>query len=234
MDMVQDDTLGAFVQRYQIKMDELQQILGYRFHDERLLQQALTHSSVTGNEHRNYERLEFLGDRVLGMTMAHLLYMMFPNDREGDLAQRHVKLVCADMVAKVVRRLNLEPYIVVKDKDTLKSTNVLCDIGEAVIGAIYVDSDIENAMKFVENNWRDMIDKQSGSEKDFKTRLQEKFHSLKLPSPVYEVVEKRGSEHEPEFTVKVSKDESVFALGRGRNKKVAEQDAAEKLLQIIG
>ena len=215
-------------------MEQLQQILKYRFNDVRLLQQALTHSSVTGNENRNYERLEFLGDRVLGMTMAHLLFKMFPNDREGVLAQRHVKLVCADMVAKVVHGLGIEPYIQVKDKETLKSTNVLCDIGEAIIGAIYIDSNIENAIRFVERNWRDMIDTETGSEKDFKTQLQEKFHALKLPSPVYEVVDKTGSEHEPIFTVKVAKDEQIFALGHGKNKKLAEQDAAERLLQIMG
>lgn len=215
-------------------MEQLQQILKYRFNDVRLLQQALTHSSITGNEHRNYERLEFLGDRVLGMTMAHLLFKMFPNDREGVLAQRHVKLVCADMVAKVVHGLGIEPYIQVKDKETLKSTNVLCDIGEAIIGAIYIDSNIENAIRFVECNWRDMIDMETGSEKDFKTQLQEKFHALKLPSPVYEVVDKTGSEHEPIFTVKVAKDEKNFALGHGKNKKLAEQNAAERLLQIMG
>ncbi|MBP5353136.1 MAG: ribonuclease III [Alphaproteobacteria bacterium] len=215
-------------------MEQLQQILKYRFNDVRLLQQALTHSSVTGNEHRNYERLEFLGDRVLGMTMAHLLFKMFPNDREGVLAQRHVKLVCADMVAKVVQGLGIEPYIQVKDKETLKSTNVLCDIGEAIIGAIYIDSNIENAIRFVERNWRDMIDMETGSEKDFKTQLQERFHALKLPSPVYEVVDKAGSEHEPIFTVKVAKDEKIFAFGHGKNKKLSEQDAAEQLLQIMG
>ena len=214
-------------------MDELQRILGYRFRNLRLLEQALTHSSVTGNEHRNYERLEFLGDRVLGMTMAHLLYKMFPDDREGVLAQRHVKLVCADMVAKVVRRLGITAYIKVKEQDTLKSVHVLCDIGEAIIGAIYIDSNIENAIDFVERNWCDMIDRQTGSIKDFKSRLQEKFHSMKLASPVYEIVEKSGSEHEPMFTVKVAKDDHFFAVGMGKNKKLAEQDAAEKLLKMM-
>lgn len=214
-------------------MDNLQQILGYRFRNLHLLDQALTHSSITGNEHRNYERLEFLGDRVLGMTMAHLLYKMFPNDREGVLAQRHVKLVCADMVAKVVQRLGIVSYIKVKDPDTLKSINVLCDIGEALIGAIYIDSNIENAIAFVERNWYDMIDQKTGSIKDFKSQLQEKFHSLKLSSPIYEIVDKSGSEHEPMFTIKVKKDDNVYALGFGKNKKLAEQDAAEKLLKMM-
>ncbi len=203
----------------------------YKFNNERLLHQALTHSSMTGNEHRNYERLEFLGDRVLGMTMAHLLYKMFPHDREGVLAQRHVKLVCAEMVAEVARRLHLDKYIITKEKETAQSVNVLCDVGEAVIGAIYIDSNIEEAIAFVERNWRDMIDVDMGAQKDYKTRLQEKFHSMRLPSPVYEVVEKSGSEHLPVWRVKVALDEQTYAFGEGHNKKTAEQQAAAKLLE---
>lgn len=214
-------------------MDKLQEILQYRFNNIKLLKQALTHSSITGNEHRNYERLEFLGDRVLGLTMAHLLYKMFPDDREGVLAQRHVHLVCADKVAEVVKKLHIDEYIIAKDKFTALRTNVLCDVGEAIIGAIYIDSDIEQAMAFVERNWIDMID-ETGSQKDYKSRLQEYFHSLKKPLPTYEVINKEGSEHEPVFTIKVAFDENTFALGKGTNKKLAEQQAAEKLLRILG
>lgn len=213
-------------------MEKLQQILQYKFHNPKLLQQALTHSSVTGNEHRNYERLEFLGDRVLGMTMAHLLYNIFPHDREGALAQRHVKLVRAETVAEVVKRLKIDEYIIAKDKETTQSINVLCDVGEAIIGAIYIDSNIEQAIAFVERNWRQMIDMaQTGSAKDYKTQLQEKFHALKLPVPVYEVLAKDGTEHEPLFTIKVALNDSLFALGHGKNKKTAEQLAAQNLLQ---
>lgn len=213
-------------------MEKLQQTLQYRFSNIKLLQQALTHSSVTGNERRNYERLEFLGDRVLGMTMAHLLYNMFPNDREGELAQRHVKLVRAEAVADVVKRLKIDEYIIAKDRETTQSINVLCDVGEAIIGAIYIDSDIEQAIAFVERNWRGMIDMaDTGSEKDYKTQLQEKFHALKKPVPVYEVVTKEGTEHEPIWTVKVTFNDELFALGHGKNKKAAEQQAAQNLLQ---
>jgi len=216
-------------------MEKLQQILQYKFNNLRLLQQALTHSSITGNEHRNYERLEFLGDRVLGMTMAHLLYKIFPHDREGELAQRHVKLVRAETVAEVVKRLHIDEYIIAKDKETAQSINVLCDIGEAIIGAIYIDSDIEHAISFVERNWRQMIDlTDTGSEKDYKTQLQEKFHAMKMPVPVYEVVAKEGSEHEPLFTIKVALNNELFALGTGKNKKNAEQQAAQNLLQKMG
>lgn len=215
------------------RIRELEDILQYRFRNAALLRQALTHSSVTGDENRNYERLEFLGDRVLGLTMAHLLYNRFPAEREGVLAQRHVRLVCADAVAEVVKKLRIDGYIIAKDRETAERTNVLCDIGEAIIGAIYIDSDIEHAISFVERNWEYMID-EAGSAKDFKTRLQEYFQILKQPVPVYEVVAKEGSEHEPVFTVKVALNKDVFALGKGKNKKLAEQQAAEKLLEITG
>ncbi|MBR1824978.1 MAG: ribonuclease III [Alphaproteobacteria bacterium] len=213
-------------------MEKLQQRLQYKFHNPKLLQQALTHSSVTGNERRNYERLEFLGDRVLGMTMAHLLYKMFPDDREGSLAARHVKLVRADAVAEVVKRLKIDEYIIAKDRETTQSINVLCDVGEAIIGAIYIDSNIEQAIAFVERNWCGMIDMaETGSAKDYKTQLQEKFQAQKLPVPVYEVLAKVGTEHEPVFTIKVALNNEVFALGYGKNKKSAEQQAAQNLLQ---
>ena len=214
-------------------MQQLEKILQYQFRNPQLLQQALTHSSITGNEHRNYERLEFLGDRVLGMTMAHLLYKMFPNDREGVLAQRYVKLVRAEMVAKVAKNLHLEDYIKTKETETAYGTNVLCDVCEAIIGAIYIDSNIEEAISFVERNWQSMIDIDYGDQKDAKTQLQEKFHSLKLLSPTYELVEKSGSEHEPVFKVKVAFNDELYALGIGKNKKYAEQNAAAKLLEKL-
>lgn len=215
-------------------MTQLEDILQYHFNNPRLLTQALTHSSVTRNERKNYERLEFLGDRVLGMTMAHLLFKMFPKDREGQLSQRHVKLVCADAVAEVAKKLKLEDYIITKDKDSVKSVNVLCDVGEAIIGAIYIDSDIENAIAFVERNWKDLIDQSDGgAQKDFKTSLQEKFHALHLNSPVYEVVAKEGTEHEPIFKVRIALNSEVYAYGQGKNKKAAEQQAARNLLELM-
>ena len=215
-------------------MTQLEDILQYHFNNPRLLTQALTHSSVTRNERKNYERLEFLGDRVLGMTMAHLLFKMFPKDREGQLSQRHVKLVCADAVAEVAKKLKLEDYIITKDKDSVKSVNVLCDVGEAIIGAIYIDSDIENAIAFVERNWKDLIDQSDGgAQKDFKTSLQEKFHALHLNSPVYEVVAKEGTEHETIFKVRIALNSEVYAYGQGKNKKAAEQQAAHNLLELM-
>lgn len=211
-------------------MEEIEKILGYKFQSRQLLQQALTHSSITRNEHKNYERLEFLGDRVLSVCVAAMLYQTFPNDKEGELSRRHVKMVCAQAVADVVKNLHIQQYI--KAQDAL-TTNILCDVGEAIIGAIFMDSNIENAMDFVKRNWVTLIDKDYGTKRDAKTALQEKMQALKQPLPIYEVIEKKGTEHEPIFIVSVSCLNNLSVAGMGNSKKVAEQQAAEKMLRIL-
>lgn len=212
---------------------EISENIDYTFKNEQLLKQALTHGSITGNKHLNYERLEFLGDRVLGMTIAHLLYSHFPNDKEGELSQRFNRLVCAETVADMALHLNLHKYISAKDNEVIQSVNVLCDVCEAIIGAIYIDSDIDTAITFVEKHWSPLFNKNLTAKKDFKTQLQEFLHKLKLPLPIYEVAEKIGEEHNPLFKIKVSSADGKFAYGEGHNKKEAEQHAAEKLLLIL-
>ena len=213
--------------------EKIAQNIGYQFKNKELLIQALTHSSITGNKHKNYERLEFLGDRVLGMTIAHLLYNTFPNDSEGSLSQCFNRLVRAETVADMACRIKLNEHLLVKEPEIAQSVNVLCDICEAVIGAIYIDSDITKAINFVEQHWKELFNKDLTAKKDFKTSLQEKLHKMKEPFPVYEITEKTGSEHNPMFKIKVSCADGHFAFGEGHNKKEAEQAAAEKLLKIL-
>ena len=207
--------------------------IGYTFKNKELLARALTHSSITGNKHKNYERLEFLGDRVLGMTIAHLLYNIFPNDSEGELSRRFTQLVRAQTVADMACRLKLTEHIATQDKATAEKTNVLCDVCEAVIGAIYMDSDINSAINFVEKHWKVLFDKNLVAKKDFKTSLQEYLLKHKQPFPLYETVEKSGEEHCPIFKIRVSCQDGHFAFGEGHSKKEAEQIAAEKLLNIL-
>ncbi len=213
-------------------MKTLEQNIGYTFKNKALLQQALTHSSVTADIHRNYERLEFLGDRILGVTIADILCRTFTDEPEGSLAQRFVVLVCKETVAEVVRQLGVLPYIVAANDDVREKDNVLCDIGEALIAAIYLDSnDLQIAQNFVRSHWLSLIDKKSQPKKDYKTLLQEKAAILKLPAPTYEVVDKSGPEHEPVFVVKAYLDENNASFGHGSSKKHAEQEAAEALLK---
>lgn len=218
-----------------IKMlSELEKILGYEFNDKHLLRQAVTHSSHSSRLSENYERLEFLGDRVLGVSIASLLYRIFPDEPEGSLSQRHTALVCKETVAEVGRSLQLDKYMIVANEDIRDNENVLCDMCEAVIGAIYIDAGCERAVEFVNLHWKNLIDKNMAPPKDSKTALQEVAHAKGLGSPVYEVVGRAGSEHEPIFYMTVSLQGVPPQKGEGRNKKLAEQEAAAKMLEFLG
>ncbi len=216
-------------------MEKIEQKIGYNFKNKVLLQQALTHTSVTSNIHRNYERLEFLGDRILGLTIANMLYEMFPDEPEGNLAQRYAILVSKETVSDVVIKLNIPPYIAVQMNEIRESENVLCDIGEALIAAIYLDSkSLSTAQKFIKDNFQSYIDTKSEPHKDYKTTLQEKAYQLGYNTPKYTLIEKKGSEHEPIFLVEADIGKDKKSTGVGKNKKQAEQMAAERMLKILG
>ena len=135
-------------------LSELEKILGYEFKHKHLLQQALTHSSHSARLTENYERLEFLGDRVLGVSIASLLYRMFPNEPEGSLSQRHTGLVCKETVADVAKTLFLDKFMIVANHEIRDNENVLCDVCEAVIGAIFMDAGCDQAVTFVNQHWK--------------------------------------------------------------------------------
>jgi ribonuclease-3 len=216
-------------------MEIIEKNIGYTFKNKTLLQQALTHSSLTSNIHRNYERLEFLGDRILGLTIADMLYEMFPDEPEGNLAQRFAILVSKETVSEVVNKLDITSHIGVQMSEIRTSENVLCDIGEAIIAAIYLDSkDLKIAQEFIKNNFREMIDTKSRPHKDYKTTLQEVSHQKGYNAPIYTLLEKKGSEHEPIFLIKVDIGSNKIAQGKGKNKKQAEQNAAHEMLDILG
>lgn len=215
-------------------MNDLEQILKHRFKNPQLLEKALTHSSVNSHVDANYERLEFLGDRVLGVSIASLLYKLFPAEPEGSLSQRFTGLVCKETVAQVALSLKLDEFMKVSGEEIRSNENVLCDVCEAVIGAIYIDGGVEGAINFVNHHWRDLIDRNIEPPKDTKTRLQEKAHIKGLGAPVYRLVSREGSEHEPVFHIGVSLNGMPEQVGAGKNKKLAEFDAAAKMLELIG
>ncbi len=215
-------------------METLESILKYKFKNPELLEKALTHGSANSHVSGNYERLEFLGDRVLGMSIASLLYKLFPGEPEGSLSQRFTGLVCKETVADVGRRLQLGRYMHVVGEEIRNNENVLCDVCEAVIGAIYIDGGVEGAISFVNDHWRELIDRNVAPPKDAKTTLQEVAHTKGFGGPVYTVVGREGSEHEPLFAVEVSMTGIDSEVGHGRSKKLAEFDAAAKMLEKIG
>ena len=215
-------------------MENPEDLIGYVFNDKELLTQALTHSSCTSDIHKNYERLEFLGDRILGVGVAKLLYEKFPDEREGNLSQRHMSLVCKEAVSDVVKKLGLDQHIIIANDDARYSINVMCDVGEAIIGAICMDSNVDNAVQFVNKNWESLIEKYKTAPKDSKSKLQEIAWKMKLGIPNYNIIAKTGEDHLPVFTVEVHLDQDLVASGKGTNKKLAEQAAAKEMLEKLG
>lgn len=214
-------------------IEELEKILNYKYKNPALLKQALTHSSFASDVEKNYERLEFLGDRVLGLSIASLLYNIFPHEPEGSLSQRHTGLVCKETVAMVAKTLQLDKYMIVANEEIRDNENVLCDVCEAVIGSIFIDGDCVEAIKFVNQHWRELIDKNVAPPKDAKTALQEAAHAKGRGVPVYKLEGREGSEHEPIFYMSVSLKGVAPEVGEGRNKKLAEQEAAAKMLKKL-
>jgi len=214
-------------------LNQLENVIQYKFKNQSLLRQALTHTGCTSKIGENYERLEFLGDRVLGLSIASLLYRAFPNEPEGSLSPRFVGLVCRDTVATMARKLQLDKYMFVNDDEIRNNDNVLCDICEAVIGAIFIDSNCETAVEFVNAHWKDLIDKNIAPPKDAKTTLQEYSFARSMGLPVYTLDKREGSEHEPIFYISVKLSNGLSATGHGRNKKQAEQNAATNMLKRI-
>ena len=214
-------------------MDHIEDVLKYHFHDQLLLHKALTHGSVDPLVDANYERLEFLGDRVLGVAVASLLYKIFPMEPEGNLSQRFVGLVCKETVAQVALGLKLNEFMRVMTPDLRKNENVLCDVCEAIIGAIYIDAGVDAAIEFVNHHWRDLIDKNVSPPKDSKTKLQELSHHLGYGTPQYKTIARSGSEHEPVFEMEVNLGNGKSAKGVGKSKKLAEFAAASAMLEMI-
>ena len=216
-------------------MDSIEKNIGYNFRNRKLLKQALTHSSFSTDVHCNYERLEFLGDRLLGVIVAEMLCTTFKDEPEGSLAQRFAYLVSKERVAEVVTKLDVVKNIIVNRVEVRDSVNVLCDVGEALIAAIYMDSgNLDDVKKFVYRNWNSMLDGSSKPKRDFKTVLQEEIHPLGYDAPQYNLISKTGSEHEPLFLVEVNIGKGKVAKGEGRNKKQAEQQAAQRMLEMLG
>lgn len=204
-------------------------MIDYKFKNKSLIKTALTHSSV--NKKYNNEKLEFLGDRVLGLVVADLLYKTFPSETEGDLAQRHAALVCADTLKIIADEINLSSDIVLAagEKDIALNKNILADAMEAVIGAVYLDGEYQAAYGFIENLWKDKITEFKTPPRDAKSALQEYTQDIYEKLPTYEVLSVSGSDHAPVFEVAVSIEE-YLEKAEGRSKKEAEHTAAEKLL----
>jgi ribonuclease-3 len=208
--------------------------LGHEPKDLALFEAALTHSSSRGD---NYERLEFLGDRVLGLVMARWLYERFPTEPEGKLSRRFNTLVDRVTCSDVGRDIGLPALIRLgkqaRDDGANWSDNVVGDVVEAVIGAVYLESGLDAAEALIRRLWTPLIDEQQGVPKHPKSALQELAAARDLPNPVYEVVSRTGVHHAPNFTVRVSIGGLGEAQAEGPSKQEAETEAAKTLLQKL-
>ena len=215
---------------------ELEDILGYRFNDSGLLTRALTHSSLknSGND-ASYERLEFLGDRVLGLIIAELLIDEFPDSSEGKLAPRLASLVSGRTLANVARNLGLAKFILMTDGEAAAGTNkrdsVLADCCEAIIGSVYRDGGLDAATTLVRRYWIPLL--VEVEPRVSKSELQEWVQGRGLPLPRYTVVDRQGPAHAPEFTIelKIATEDPILATGT--SKQAAEQAAAAKMLTLV-
>jgi ribonuclease-3 len=216
---------------------KLERRIGHHFDKPALLREALTHSSAARPARRaprSYERLEFLGDRVLGLMIADLLIHRFPEDGEGALSRRHAALVRKETLAEIGAELSLGESLVVgrseEDAGGRSNPATLADALEALIGALHLDGGFAAAAGFIERYWRERLDAMIEPPRDAKTALQEWAQGRGLPLPDYRVVASSGPAHAPSFEVEVVLPGLPPVRAAGGSKRAAERSAAEQLL----
>jgi ribonuclease III len=217
--------------------ERLEARLGYRFADPDLLDRALTHSSAVSPSkriERSYQRLEFLGDRVLGLVIADMLYRRLPRANEGELSRALNALVRKETCAAIARDLDLGVELNLGESEArtggAKKEAILGDVAEAVIGAVYCDGGLGRAFEVVERLFGDYVVHAGTERADAKTTLQEWAQGRGLEPPLYEEIERRGPDHAPEFTIAVHLNGYDQVLATGPSKKLAEHKAAEMFL----
>ena len=221
--------------------DEFATLLGYRFRDSALLSEALTHASLAGGRKKktspDNERLEFLGDRVLGLVIAAHLLATFEDADAGALARRYNSLVRRETLAQVARTLDLGAFLrMSKAEENSGGRNkpaMLADGCEAVIAALYLDGGLEAASIFIHAHWDSLVGAEGQAGRDAKTGLQEWAHAAGLDPPMYEEVERAGPAHDPYFVISASLEGYPPAHGEGTSKRRAQQAAATALLEAV-
>lgn len=217
-------------------LEPLYEILGHRFERPELLREALTHPSVEPGRRdgADYERLEFLGDRVLGLVVAAALFEGDAQAPAGDLAVRFNALVRKETVADVAREIGLGEHLILSAGEAQvggrDKTAILGNAAEAVLGALYLDGGPTPARDFILRRWAGRIGAAAETRKDPKTRLQERVQSGRAGPPSYRIVAEEGPPHERYFTVEVAIEGGATAIGEGRSRRAAEQAAAAALL----
>ncbi|MEQ8967109.1 MAG: ribonuclease III [Azospirillaceae bacterium] len=218
--------------------DALAAAIGHRFADPQRLREALTHPSINP-EHRGeasfgYERLEFLGDRVLGLVIAEWLLERFPDEHEGELARRHVSLVRRETLAEVATEMDLGRHLFLSSGEEgsggRANEAILADACEALIGAVYLDAGLEAVRRFIRTAWAGAVERDIRPPQDAKTKLQEWAQARGLPLPRYETIGRTGPDHQPEFQVRLTLAGHDPETASGASKREAAKRAATALL----
>ncbi|MBX3520492.1 MAG: ribonuclease III [Xanthobacteraceae bacterium] len=221
------------------ELSALEERLGYRFKDVTLLSQALTHkSAVTGRKHASNQRMEFLGDRVLGLVVAEMLFSSFPGNLEGELSQRHTALVRNETCVEVALLLDLGAHLNLgqgeRNAGGEHNHSILGDACEAVIGAIFLDGGYAPAKTLIEHYWRPLMQASAQAPRDAKALLQEWALGRGLPVPQYREVARSGPDHKPVFRVSLELPGILPVEGVGPSKRDAEKAAASTMLAREG
>ena len=228
------------VRRRAAAASALEQTIGYHFKDGELLVRALTHISALagGSRAGSYQRLEFLGDHVLGLVISEMLFRAFPRGDEGELSRRLADLVRRETCADVARAIQLGEALRLGTSESNSGgrsrTAILADVCEALVGAVFLDGGYAKVAEMVERLWGERMRAPTRPLRDPKTMLQEWAQARGLPTPAYREVERIGPHHNPEFRIAVTLPEREPAEGRGRSKRMAEQAAAAAMLQREG
>jgi ribonuclease III len=222
------------VPRRKPDLDELLRKLGYRFEKLELLDEALTHVSAPQSGGQSYQRLEFLGDRVLGLAIAETLHRTFPDAPEGELSRRLAELVRRESCAEVAMTWDVGAYLKLgageAHSGARRNQTILADVCEAIIGAVFLDGGYEAAKELVERSFQDLLAAPRRPLRDPKSALQEWAQGRGLPPPTYTIVEQKGPDHAPKFRVMVKVKGAEGEFGFGTSRRVAEQAAARSLL----
>lgn len=221
-------------------MINVQSAIGYQFKRVELLEHALTHPSFYSNQKdkqpiNHFERLEFVGDRVLGLIVGDMLYQQFPSAKEGELARRFAWLVCRETLSKVATKMSISTTIKYSRATEANQTQwmtFISDACEALIGAIYYDGGLIEANKLIRTFWEPMLNEQGAAAKDYKTQLQERSQSKYKTLPVYKIIQQTGPSHNPEITVECTMNK-FQTTAKGRSKKMAENDCAQHMLTLL-
>ncbi len=222
-----------------IDIQKFEEKIGYSFNNKSLLINALTHTSYAFENHTiSNERLEYLGDSILEFISSKYLYLNYPDLTEGEMTKVRASAVCEDSLYKIAIKNNFSDFLFLgkSEKSSENKKNaILADSVEAVIAAIYLDSDIEKAEKFIIENIKEEIEFASKNVglKDYKTHLQEKLQENGEVHIEYRIIKEEGPDHDKMFTVEVLCDNKKIGEGQGKSKKQAEMDAAKNAIQII-